>query len=245
MPDPDPGHRGAAAGTSRHRRTGRLTVLLAALVALLVVPAILPLGRASQMVVELLLTVTAVAAALEIGTSKAFLVLGASVAAAAVVAHLATWIWPGSRAGLVAAQFLVVVLFSLLIWRVGQDVVHARVVTADVLRGAVAIYLLLGLSWSFLYRMTDALDPKAFSMPAVTVSSDTPTASGNLRRNETFLYFSFVTLTTLGYGDVTPRSRPARTLAWLEAMVGQLYIAVTVAGLVALNVSHRRREEDD
>jgi len=57
-----------------------------------------------------------------------------------------------------------------------------------------------------------------------------------------FTYFSFVTMTTLGYGDVTPISEHARTLAWLEALLGQLYLAVMVAGFVAMHISESMRK---
>jgi hypothetical protein len=61
-----------------------------------------------------------------------------------------------------------------------------------------------------------------------------------------FTYFSFVTLTTLGYGDITPVAEHARTLAWFEALVGQLYLAVMVAGFVADHVSQgMNRDQDD
>ena len=58
----------------------------------------------------------------------------------------------------------------------------------------------------------------------------------------TFTYFSFVTMTTLGYGDITPVTENARTLAWLEALIGQLYLAVMVAGFVAVHISENMRK---
>jgi len=57
-----------------------------------------------------------------------------------------------------------------------------------------------------------------------------------------FTYFSFVTLTTLGYGDISPVAEHARTLAWFEALLGQLYLAVMVAGFVALHISENMRK---
>jgi hypothetical protein len=54
-----------------------------------------------------------------------------------------------------------------------------------------------------------------------------------------FIYYSFVTLTTVGYGDVTPTSIPARTLSWVEAITGQLYLAVLIAGLISAIVARK------
>jgi len=89
--------------------------------------------------------------------------------------------------------------------------------------GAVAAYLLLGLVWSAAYALVAALEPGAFA-------SAVPMA-----RDRSFIYFSFVTLTTVGYGDVTPVHPVARSLAVLEALTGQLYPAVLLARLVTLH----------
>jgi hypothetical protein len=87
---------------------------------------------------------------------------------------------------------------------------------------AVSIYLLLAYAWAALYRAMDALYPGSFQIGAnpTDLQSD-------------LLYFSLVTLTTVGYGDVVPLSGEARMLAALEAVTGVLYIAITVAILVS------------
>ncbi len=103
-----------------------------------------------------------------------------------------------------------------------------RTLTLDSVFGAVCGYLLLGMAWGVLYAMLDAGRPESFevgSRLAEQVRADDS-------RLPLFTYYSFITLTTVGYGDVTPVSAPARTCAWLEALTGQFYIAVLVAGLV-------------
>jgi hypothetical protein len=79
-----------------------------------------------------------------------------------------------------------------------------------------------------MYAMLHASSPEAFQFSEATISQ--------LNRGENsryvFIYYSFVTLTTVGYGDVIPLSTPARTLSWLEAVTGQLYLAVLIAGLI-------------
>jgi uncharacterized membrane protein len=92
--------------------------------------------------------------------------------------------------------------------------------------GAVVLYLLLGLIWAVAYAAVHTADPGAFA--GVPRHDDTP---------PDWVYFSFVTLTTVGYGDITAVARSARTLAILEALVGQLYPAVIIARLVSLQVS--------
>jgi len=102
--------------------------------------------------------------------------------------------------------------------------------TADRVAGAISVYLLLGLLWAMVYGIAAMLAPGSFSGPGVLG----PDQSSTVRD---LIYFSFVTLTTLGYGDISPVASGARTLAWMEAVFGQLYLAVTIARMVSLQVS--------
>ena len=112
-------------------------------------------------------------------------------------------------------------------------------VTADTVAGAICVYLLIGLAWAFLYSVTELVLPGSF-----TIEQFTTRPSGQFAHHEfsLFFYYSFVTLTTLGYGDITPLTPPARSLSMIEAVMGQLYLAVLVARLVALHISHSRKD---
>jgi hypothetical protein len=107
-------------------------------------------------------------------------------------------------------------------------------VTANHIQGAVAIYLLLGLMWGFLYEATVLQDPGAF----VRASSSLPDSVDMLKRD--LLYYSFTTLTTVGYGDIVPVHPFVRMLAVLEAIVGQLFPAILITWLVSMQIMHRR-----
>ena len=98
-------------------------------------------------------------------------------------------------------------------------------VTGDMIMGAVCVYFLMGLIWAFVFSTMEILQPGSFKMTQGPVSQPV------------FTYYSYVTLTTLGYGDITPISAPARSLSLLEAIMGQLYLAVLVARLVGLHIS--------
>jgi Ion channel len=102
-------------------------------------------------------------------------------------------------------------------------------ITVHRIQGAVAAYFLLGVMWSGCYRLVMAFDPGAFNLPAI---ADEGTLMSKL------VYFSFATLTTVGYGDVTAVDTAARSLAMLEALVGQLFPAVLLARLVSMEASH-------
>jgi hypothetical protein len=107
-------------------------------------------------------------------------------------------------------------------------------VTGHRVRGAIVVYLLLGGVWALLYQVVALTIPGAFRLPESLAGGD-PDALQRL-----MTYFSFVTLTTTGYGDITPVHPVARTLCMLEALVGQLYPAITLARLVSLAVMHQK-----
>jgi hypothetical protein len=132
--------------------------------------------------------------------------------------------------GLALLGFTTLVMFNSLL--------RAKNVSQDIVIGGICVYLLIGLCFAlFLILMAD-LDPGALAQggePLVRSTSDPSTYAA------TILYFSFVTLTTLGYGDVTPVSEMARMIAVAEAIIGQLYLAVFVARLIALYVMSSQR----
>ena len=119
------------------------------------------------------------------------------------------------------------VLLAFVIGHLLHFILQAPVVTVDVLCASIAAYLMLGLMWTVAYWLVDQLTPGgAFSF---NINRGTQSMNGF-----TGFYFSFITLSTVGYGDITPVSRAARWLAAMEAMTGLLYVAVLIARLVSL-----------
>ena len=109
-------------------------------------------------------------------------------------------------------------------------------VTGHRVRGAVAGYLLLGLSCAYAYALIDFLIPGSFQMPAADLQS-------RKAQSDAFYYFSIVTLTTLGYGDITAIHPVARSVVMIEALLGQLYPAILIARLVTLQMETRKNKE--
>ncbi len=115
-----------------------------------------------------------------------------------------------------------------------QHLFRKRRVTADTLATALCAYLLIGLAWTLLYVAVEIADPSAAAF------GEGEKGSGDL------FYFSFVTLSTLGYGDLTPTTSTARSLAIVEAIIGQFYVAVVLARLVAMQLTaHREQHAGD
>lgn len=126
------------------------------------------------------------------------------------------------------ALFTVYVLIS--IW---SFIIRQQEVTADVIMAAMCGYFILGFMWGFIYLFLETVHPGSFQI-AKNGSGD----------QSNFIYFSFITMTTVGYGDTTPVSNAARALAVLEAVMGQLYIAVTIARLMGTYLSQRQEKQD-
>lgn len=104
-------------------------------------------------------------------------------------------------------------------------------VNHDVIFAAISAYLLLGIAWAHVYDLLEMAMPGSFK----GLNTD-------LVKDDLF-YYSFVTLCTLGYGDIVPLTRPARALTIVEAVIGQLYIAVLIARLMGSYVDELRRRE--
>jgi hypothetical protein len=155
----------------------------------------------------------------------------------AVVALSLIWLehfLPGrilSSIGALASFLFLGLLIAVTLTRVFQK----GQITFHRICGAVAAYLLIGTMWASLYQFIVLSLPGAIELPHMVNVSDPEAIRPHL------FYFSFVTLTTLGYGDIVPVHPGARLAVMLEALTGQLYPAITLAWLIAMQILHRDR----
>jgi hypothetical protein len=112
---------------------------------------------------------------------------------------------------------------------------HPALQVVGGLCGAAVVYLLMAIMWTFIFSALETLHPGSFKIPE----------NQDILISRNFLYYSFVTLTTLGYGDITPVTSLARSLCVLEAVIGQLYLVVQVAWLVGVHVSQSMLKNSD
>lgn len=117
-----------------------------------------------------------------------------------------------------------------------RQVMCSRTIDANRIIGAICIYLLIGVIWALFYVFVNLLIPGSFSVQISGIAYE---------QLQTFLYYSFVTLTTIGYGDIAPISETARALSTIEAILGQFYIATLVAGLVAAFITQNKPTSTD
>ena len=130
------------------------------------------------------------------------------------------------------------IFFFLMIVIILRQISRETSVNRNVIYGAVTVYLLLAFTWGLLFATLFLIDPQSFRNVTVPVSSQFSPVP--------FWYVSFFTITTLGYSDVAPASDLAKSLAMIEAVVGQLYLVLQVSLLVGLRVSEvaaRRHEK--
>lgn len=127
----------------------------------------------------------------------------------------------------IGASVVSVSVLSLLVALILAQVFRDGPTVRDRLFGGVAAYLLLGLDWAEAYRFVDVLVPGSFH--GLTWAPEAHNLSA-------FVYFSLATLTTAGYGDIVPLSLPARSLANMESLSGQLFPAILIARLVSMSL---------
>jgi len=124
----------------------------------------------------------------------------------------------------VGATIMQIIAFGFVAYRILGYALRGGRVDAEKVAAAVCVYLLIGVVWQDLYIIVDIFIPGSFNSAAMS--------------GRDYLYFSFVSLSTLGYGDITPANGPAQALAYTEALVGQLYLTILVARLVGLYIAN-------
>jgi hypothetical protein len=171
-----------------------------------------------------------------LSASRTRLVLGATLVLAALVllTGLAGIVRNEFQPVSIALGVLVCGLSTVLLTR--DLVTRDEAVTAETLWRAVNIYVLAGLFFAFVYSSIAFFQPDAF----VGKFMDEPLRT----QVYGFVYFSFVTLTTLGYGDLAPNNPTVGALAYMQALFGQLYIAIMVARLVSLYVTDKGKSDE-
>jgi voltage-gated potassium channel len=133
-------------------------------------------------------------------------------------------------------NFIVALLFYLFTTGLAfRSLFTGERIDMNMIMGSICVYILVGISWSILYFFESVIHPGAFN--GVNLTS-TKTLYTDL------LYYSYVTLSTLGYGDITPMTPIARTLAYIEALFGQFYIAILVASFVGMHISRGSKKND-
>ena len=205
-----------------------LTILLAAVVLMVFfIQPLVDVGWLAKTFMAVSGSLILAAGMLVVSTRPFLTIFGAILAILTFLIDIAHLVAPAPW--LLASRSVCFILFlallsSILMNRVMRD----GPVNRHRIQGAILVYLILGLIWSQAYQFLEALNPGSFSIPNPVPGSEDLALKLN--------YFSFATLTTVGYGDITALHPFARCLAILEALTGQLFPTILIARLVALQV---------
>jgi voltage-gated potassium channel len=210
-------------GRREHDQWRHLALLISILVLFIICPFIAPL-RHGVTILSIVAAAVLVSATYAVSTRKHFLSIALVLSVAVVLSNFMLAVSP-SYWILLVSQSTVVVLTGFFAVTILRYVVRSGKITSDKIYAAICVYFLFGYAWTFAYALLDELQPGAFAAP-------TPIGPDNyVARVMQMRYFSFVTLTTVGYGDVVPRQM-------LEAIMGQFYLVALVGRLVGLHIVH-------
>ena len=216
------------------RRFGFQNLLFWLFVYLLVNPFLSSVPH-SRLIFQLLLTLVLFFAVFAVHREKNIMTLSVVLLALAVVLY-----WLGvfgiiRYSGLVS-QFIIILYLSVLVYSFFVAIFSAKTVSSEVICATLCLYLILGLFWAQIFVLLETVVPGSFGGKILDPGCPP------WQQVQSFVYFSFITLTTLGYGDITPQTQGAGALCQAEAIIGQFYIAVLVARLVSMygSTGHKR-----
>lgn len=199
------------------------SILLICLISLLIVPSFFT-PEIQRILILLFLTATMLVFLNTVKQKRWEMWIGSSMACLIIILNLLNIAFPSFNwwASVLVFNLL---FFCFIIFELTRFIIKSKIVDNSILSASACVYLLLGLVWCYIYALLD------YYLPGSILSTPEANIFDNFSR---YLYFSLVTLTTLGYGDITPSTRVAQNWVVLEAVIGQFYLTILVARLVGL-----------
>lgn len=195
-----------------------------------------------RLLTDLVSTAVLIFAVSSVSEKRRLLLIFSVLAISAIATTWYAYWFPGYSIA-VAANLLDGLFLILVVGAILAHVFRSRRITRETIAGAICAYLLIGAMWADVFSIIENVAPGSFADSSI--EADAASAPEPIReQSDRFTYFSFVTLTTLGFGDITPVTRPAKNLAALEAIFGQLYLAVLIARLVGQQALSDRERKD-
>ena len=224
---------------ARDSEFGRFTILLAALASFMCVLPFVSGSETGIIVLRIGTSLLLLAAVYSVSERRWHFILAIVLALPAVAAQMAPALL-GEQGTLMvrlgaSSVFLAYIAILISVFLLKQDRV-----SADMILGGINVYLLFSIGFMFLHAFVEVSIPGSYLYQGESLSAVFK-GHPEIEVLAFMLYFSVVTLTTLGYGDIAPAVPAARMLCSLEAVIGQLFVAVFIARLVALHIGHRSR----
>jgi hypothetical protein len=211
------------------RNSGMSVLLVLLVAAIFIAPVVIPYGELFRVFADTTMTLILISGVVAVSEHRRFAVALIVVSALVIIFRWSEWIAPAS-VGPELRQVSSLIALLVLAVAVGLNVFGSGHAMSDRIFGGIVLYLLIGLMFAVGYEVVDRRVADAFAG-----------RSAHHEEVAQWVYFSFVTLTTVGYGDITPIARAARSMAILEALIGQLYPAIIIARLVSLQDTTQTR----
>ena len=209
----------------------RHLILLLALLTIIILEPVLSMTRHGIVILNVIGAVVLLSGVYAVSECKEVFVTAILLS---ILSIITTWLllaYPG-HAMVIFAHATMIIVLGFFAGAILHYVVRSGRVTADRIFAAICAYLLIGYAWAFAYALLDEFSPGAFASPTEVARNDYVGRVIQMR------YFSFMTLATVGYGDIVPRTPGARTMAILEAILGQFYLVALIGRLVGLHIVH-------
>jgi hypothetical protein len=216
---------------SRNHQRRHLWLLISLIVIFIVAPFVEPT------ILTIIAVVVLLSATYAVSHRRGFLIIGLSVSTLSII--LLVWAEAAPNHWLIVishgAMAVLTGFFAVVILGYALG---AGKVTADRIYAAICVYLLLGYAFAFAYCLMAEIWPDSIAPISAVAPSDLVSRLMQMR------YFSFATLMTVGYGDIVPHTQMARTIALLEALLGQFYLVALIGRLVGLHIAHGADRRD-
>ncbi len=216
--------------TKPHDEWRHLALLISILFLFVISPAVAPF-RHGALILNVIAAIVLIAGSYAVSERKHFLAIALVLSGISIITTWLLLVIQRPWMAILSHGCLIVLVAFFSITILGYVLRSGRVTTNKIF-AAVCVYLLIGYAWTFAYVLVEELQPASFIALSHAAPNDYVSRVLQMR------YFSFMTLTTVGYGDIVPHASWARTLAVLEAITGQIYLTVLVARLVGLHIVH-------
>lgn len=215
-------------GSDNPRR--HLVLLISLLVIFIVSPFVVPYYYGPTFL-NIIAAGVLLSATYAVSERRSFLIFGLSLSIFSIITTFWLAASPTFWLVIISHGSLVILISFFAVVILGHVLLSGKV-TSDKIYGAICVYFLFGYAWAFAYSLIEEVQPESFTSLTSVEPHDLVSRVMQMR------YFSFVTLASVGYGDIVPHTQTARTMAVLEAILGQFYLVALIGRLVGLHVVH-------
>lgn len=214
----------------------RYSTLFVSLIFFFVVMPFFDRGDYAQLVTELALLGMLAFFVYLVSHKRRIFIISISLAIPATLGTVGDIVFKDPRLEIIGL-FCTAIFLAYVLWVFFMNLFKSKVVDTNMIYGAVVIYLLMAIECGLVYALLETHVPGSFDLG--TVTSTTLSSNDALVRN--LIYYSFITLTTTGYGDIVPITQTARYFSMLESFLGQLYLTILVARLVGMHIAGKQK----